>query len=351
MAKPITTNTNITTLDSVPEEPNLLQKPPFEVSSNEFDEYSYQDVLSRSNTPSGRDEFSEITRKILEKSKIGQKGEVFLKGKYPENKVYFPLYDLDNITPVSDININFVLKVNSYLKSKQGVGTRYKLFTSSKIYEYLVNAYNRNLPYPALSKLVDVVEIDLKTLTDFVKKQKPEEEAVNVEINNNIGIKFNKDRGDYEIDYDVLLKYIDWVVSKPGLNYEERLIPVNEISDVQIVEEEDVEATSEDNTESDQGGTSQTNNQDPNPNINPNSPNAPVGRAGNYFGEIVSLPSGNYFWDGNQWILQGGSGNQSGNNGTSEPGGNDLGPNGNVGGSGNPSGGAPGSGRPGEILQ
>lgn len=341
MAKPINVNSKVETLNSVPEEQNLFEKPPFKLSSNEFDEFRYTNVSSRNTTQfSGLDNFSETTRKILEKSKIGQKGEVILKGNYPENKVYFPLYDLSNITPVSDISINFVLKINSYLKSGQGVGTRYKLFTSTKLYEYLVNAYNRNIPYPALSKLVDIVEIDLKTLIDFVKKQKPEEEAVNVEINNNIGIKFNKSRNDYEIDYNTLLKYIDWVVTKPGLNYEERLIPVSEISDVQIVDEGDTEATNQDNSESDQGGTTQTGNQDPNPNINPNSPNAPVGRAGNYFGEIVSLPNGNYFWDGTQWTLQGGSSNQNGSgNNTQQPGGNDQGPNGNIGGSGSPNGG------------
>jgi hypothetical protein len=320
MAKPINVNNNPETIGSVPEEQLLVQKPPHKLSNNQFGGKFYlKNPTNLAKRPSGApqfsglDEFGEITQKILEKSKLSKKGEVILRGNYPENKVYFPVYDISNITVNPDININFILKINSYLKSGQGVGTRYKLFTSSKIYEYLVDAYNRNIPYPALSKLVEVVEIDLKTLIDFVKFQRPEEETVNVEINNNVGIKFNKDRNDYEIDYDTLLKYIDWVVTKPGINYEERLIPVNEISDVQIVEEEDTEATPDDNTnQSGEGGTTQNNNnQDPNPNINPNSPNAPVGRAGNYFGEIVSLPSGNYFWDGTQWILQGGSGNQN----------------------------------------
>lgn len=328
----------------IPEEPAVLQKPPHKLSNNEFGgDYYLKNPTNFTKLPngtpqfSGLDEFGETSQTILEKAKLSKTGEVFLRGKYPENKVYFPLYDITKITPRSDININFILKINSYVKSGQGVGTRYKLFTSDKIYEYLVDAYNRNIPYPALAKLIDIVEIDTKVLIDMVKKQKNDETALDVVINNNLGIVFNKDRDDYQIDYDILLKYIDWVVTKPSVNYDERLLSVNDISDVELIQDLEADTEDDDTTDNNQGNGNDTSSQTTpigglsdcqivNNNLQPGSEGGPPQE------KITATCNGiDYTWNGIRWfpdINEAGSNQGGSGNGTEQPGGNDSGGNG-----------------------
>jgi len=362
MAKPINVLNNPEGIGSVPEEQLLVQKPPHKLSNNEFGEdYYLKNPTNFAKRPSGApqfsglDEFGETTQKILEKNKIPKNGEVILRGKYPENKVYFPTYDINNITVNPDININFILKINSYVKSGQGVGTRYKLFTSSKIYEYLVDAYNRNIPYPALAKLVDIVEIDTKVLVEMVKKQKNDEDALDVVINNNLGVVFNKDRGDYQIDYDILLKYIDWVVTKPGVNYDERLLSVVDISDVELVQDLEADTDDDDTTNNNnsgnnnQGGGNNTSSQTTpigglsdcqivTDNLQPGSEGGPPQE------KITATCNGiNYTWNGTRWFPQ------NNNEGNTEP--NQSGGGGNTGSSGGGTGGGGGTGMPPAIAQ
>jgi hypothetical protein len=282
----------------------------FKLSNNDFNDSKYsKDSNLRTTraggiTTSGLDEYNETTRRILEKAKIPQIGESTLTGRYPENKVYFPLYDVTKITPRPDLDINFILKINSYVKSGSGVGNRYKLFTSSKIYEILVDANNRNIPYPSLAKLVDIVEIDLKSLIDRVKLLRKDETSVSVTINNNLGIKYVQARNDYEIDYDIFLKYINWCVTKPGIDYDERLIPVLDISDVVISEDLEAEGEPEDDT------TPTTNNNNQQPTYEP------VGRPGITIGETTTINGVEFEWNGTSWepseLGNPSSGNQGG---------------------------------------
>jgi hypothetical protein len=300
---------------------NELKK--IKLSSNKFNESKYsrapqQQQLTSIIPLSGLDSFSETSRKILEKAKIPQIDEAVLVGEYSENQIRFPLYDTSKISTHPDLTINFILKINSYTKTSSSAGNRYKLFTSPKIYEFLLDANNRNIPYPALSKLVDVVEIDLKPLINQVIKQRKDEIPINVKINNNLGIKYNPSRKDYDIDYDILLSYINWIVSKPSTNYEERVLPVSDISDVVIELDLDADESEETNESSD---TTTTTNQNPS--------YEPVGRAGNTIGETVTVDGMKFEWNGTSWepatlempsggtTPQGGSGNQTNNQGGS----------------------------------
>ena len=190
--------------------------------------YVSEDYYTSTNTISGQDDFYEITEKSL-KNKIGQDSDIEVSGRYSENREYFPKFSLSNITPRPDVNFNFIIKT---VNDKE-----VKLFTSKRFYDYLVDSYSRNLPYPTLANFPSVVTIDLKPILDNVKSFYNKEQKVGVRVSSNVCVDITRDDNDvrtYTINYDKLLRYLNWMLSKPSANYEERILPPQEISSYQL---------------------------------------------------------------------------------------------------------------------
>lgn len=253
-------------------------------------------------------DYAPLIKKINDKAKITQDDFIELEGNYSSNKLDIPTFNIkDKITPRNDTFLNFILKITTYVKNPvnaKGSGTRSRLFTSQRIYDYLIEAYNRNIPYAAFGKLVDVVEVDIRPLYDKVKSFKKTEEAVNVSIKNNLGIQIDNNRNEYTIDYDIFMQYINWIVTKPSADYDERLIPVSDISDVIISEDLEAEGEPEDDT------TPTTNNNNQQPTYEP------VGRPGITIGETTTINGVEFEWNGTSWepseLGNPSSGNQGG---------------------------------------
>jgi hypothetical protein len=199
--------------------------------------YVSEDYYTSTNTISGQDDFYEITEKSL-KNKIGQDSDIEVSGRYSENREYFPKFSLSNITPKSDVNFNFIIKT---VNDKE-----VKLFTSKRFYDYLVDSYSRNLPYPTLANFPNIVTIDLKPILDNVKSFYNKEQKVGVRVSSNVCVDITRDDNDvrtYTINYDKLLRYLNWMLSKPSANYEERILPPQEISSYQLDGEFDNDTT------------------------------------------------------------------------------------------------------------
>ena len=207
-----------------PDAPAILPLDGFELQNK----YVSEDYYTSTNTISGQDDFYEITEKSL-KNKIGQDSDIEVSGRYPENREYFPKFSLSNITPRPDVNFNFIIKT---VNEKE-----VKLFTSKRFYDYLVDSYSRNLPYPTLANFPSVVTIDLKPILDNVKSFYNKEQKVGVRVSSNVCVDITRDDNDvrtYTINYDKLLRYLNWMLSKPSANYEERILPPQEISSYQL---------------------------------------------------------------------------------------------------------------------
>ena len=83
-------------------------------------------------------DYSSLIKNINDNAKIIQDDFIQLEGNYTTNKLDIPTFNIkDKITPRNDIFINFILKINTYVKNPvnaKGSGTRSRLFTSQRIY-------------------------------------------------------------------------------------------------------------------------------------------------------------------------------------------------------------------------
>lgn len=133
---------------------------------------------------------------------------IVLNGLYPEtNKILFAKPSLDAINVVPNTSFRFILSI---LKSETDQNP--KFYTSEKYYNDLKASIQENNPYFSLESIKNefIVTINIdETLVRFANL-KPIEEKWGVVVSKNI---FLSDNG---LDYVELIKYIDWVVSKPN---------------------------------------------------------------------------------------------------------------------------------------
>lgn len=277
---------------------------------------------------------------VVEKQIVGnfsEIGKIRLYGKYPQNFVDVPKYDLSNVNVLLDQDINF----DFILCLKDGLDAEPQLYAAYNFFKTLMDEYKVGGSPFAVNDIIEeknIVVIDIKPIKAKVEFLRGKELSINlnrnevagqVEVRKNLFVYSNYDVGSEGVlvpnpSYDVneLIKYITWVVTKPAANYDDRLIPVEELGDFDgYTPEDDAEADSpstKTNTQTDDNG----NPTDPNPNRFP-----PVGRRGVQPGETVFF-NGNYWeWDAinNQWIIDttnngknpndGSSGNTGGNGG------------------------------------
>jgi hypothetical protein len=138
-------------------------------------------------------------------------GTVNLKGSYPEtNTLAINIRSLDGIKFVNNTKFRFILKIKEKQTDTTGV-----LYTSERYYKNLEASLKESNPYFINSSLNDVyvVEIFTESLNAlFTSFLNPENKA-GVSVNRNNFINNNK-----SINYDLLVTYIDWVVSQATLS-------------------------------------------------------------------------------------------------------------------------------------
>lgn len=257
-------------------------------------------------------------------------GEITLNGEYKQNEIRFDRFTFSEIKAYDTVSFQFILQI----ADNSGV----KYFTSKNFLGKLQTANKRSEPYLPLEALspASIVRVDLRQSLNGLDELRILEQKDGANISFNTYVDING-----TIDYQRLVEYIDFIVSKPPEEYDNRIISAESLGKWTI--DESVKYGDDEDTG---GGTiippSEENKDDNNSTPPPPPPPPPppqndpeplplgeykpIGRAGNYIGEIVDRPSGNYRWDGARWNFI--DINRGGNGSTEEPGG----PNVNTGG-------------------
>lgn len=307
-------------------------------------------------------------KEVVEKQRVGNFEEIAqirIKGEYPQNYVDVPKYDLSKVNVLLDQDIEF----DFILCLKEGLDSEPKLYASARFFQTLMKEYTADGSPFAVNDIIEeknIVVIDVKPLKEKVEFLRRKELSINlnrnevagqVEVRKNLFVYSNYDVGSDGVlianpSYDIneLIKYITWVVSKPAANYDDRLIPVEELGDFDgYIPEDDAEDDSpstQTNTQTDDDG----NPTDPNPNRFP-----PVGRRGVQPGETVVFNGKYWEWDADNemWIIDTTNDGQNPNDGSTpgqgNPPTNNDGSTGNTGGNTGGAGRFIGNGRPGYM--
>lgn len=150
--------------------------------------------------------------------------DIDLRGSYPQNVVKFPKFTLNtNIKTLPDINFRFILSIK-----KNKSDSNPQLYTSDKFYNELASSYWENNPYMVGNAIKSEAIVSI-VYDDYIKKLntfRPLEltaGTVGVSVSKNLFVEFNEN-SEPTINLDDLVRYIDWVVTKPSSNYDERLI-------------------------------------------------------------------------------------------------------------------------------
>ena len=304
-------------------------------------------------------------KEVVEKQRVGNFEEIAqirIKGEYPQNYVDVPRYDLSKVNVLLDQDIEF----DFILCLKEGLDSEPKLYASARFFQTLMKEYRVDGSPFAVNDIIEeknIVVIDVKPLKEKVEFLRRKELSINlnrnevagqVEVRKNLFVYSNYDVGSDGVlvanpSYDIneLIKYITWVVSKPAANYDDRLIPVEELGDFDGYTPED---DTEDDSPSNQTDTQTDDNNnptDPNPNRFP-----PVGRRGVQPGETVVFNGKYWEWDADNemWIIDTTNNGQNPNDGSTPGQGNpptdNDGSNGNTGGNTGGAGRFIGNGRP-----
>ena len=300
---------------------------------------------------------------VLEKQIVGNFPEIAkirLYGEYPQNFVDVPRYDLSKVNVLLDQDINF----DFILCLKDGLDAEPQLYAAYNFFKTLMEEYKVDGSPFAVNDIIEeknIVVIDIKPLKEKVEFLRRKELSINlnrnevagqVEVRKNLFVYSNYDVGSDGVlvanpSYDIneLIKYITWVVTKPAANYDDRLIPVEELGDFDGYTPEDDAEDDSPSTQIDTQTDDSGNPTDPNPNRFP-----PIGRRGVQPGETVVFNGKYWEWDAinEQWIIDTTNNGENPNDG-STPGGDNP-PTDNDGSSGN-TGGSPGTGtgRPGYM--
>jgi hypothetical protein len=171
-------------------------------------------------------------------SKFESNGTIRISGEYTSNYVDFAKIDISNIKVVDGTSFRFILSIKNNINDANPI-----LYTSKSFYDELVYTYSQNNPYyiPAATKVPAIVVITLDTLKQKVESLHFDELNATgdngVLVLNNLFVMANFDINidpsveDYKkavsnptYNIDDIVRYIDWVVSKPNANYEERLL-------------------------------------------------------------------------------------------------------------------------------
>jgi hypothetical protein len=180
------------------------------------------------------------------------------------------------------------------------------LFTGKKFFDKLKDDFANNNVYTINAAFDErfTIKIVMQDIVDVLERNRLAEQGRDIEMYRNLAF---LDSG--EIDYDLLISYIDWFVSKP--NYLEfvdnNVVPVEYIADYSIGGRPSLDSELEGETSNNVGtsGTSGTGSTS-STNSSTNTPIEfpPVGRAGTIDGESVAINNVLWIWDDQfeQWF-------------------------------------------------
>jgi hypothetical protein len=243
---------------------------------------------------------------IIDKvSNFQSTNDILLQGVYPQNTINFPKFILNtNIKTLPDISFRFILSVKRNVSDSNP-----QLYTSDKFYNELASSYWESNPYMVANAIkseaiVSVVYDEyISKLTEF-RTLELNVGKVGVIVGKNLFVNSNYNVTEIDdsvvfanlkatptTDIDELVRYIDWVVTKPSKVYDERLLKTTDIGQWIFKD----------------GKTSNTPPLPPPagnepPQSTPSYP--PIGRAGLYLNEeiINTLDNREYRWTGNGWV-------------------------------------------------
>jgi hypothetical protein len=150
---------------------------------------------------------------------------IVLKGVYPQNQLEFEIPPLEEIEVVDDTQFRFVIALRQSRDDVDIIG----LYTSPIFITEMVTSVNENTPYFTQNGVNPqfLVSFYINEIIPIYNSFFQYEKDSGVDIERNIFIKNN---GEYK--YDEIIKYIDWVVSKPSLDERgvNTVLPVYKIS-------------------------------------------------------------------------------------------------------------------------
>lgn len=241
-------------------------------------------------------------------SNFEEDGTIRITGDYSQNYVDFPKYDLSPLVVLDDIKFKFILAIKETPTSAE---TTY--YTSKEFYENgLLTSYQNNEPYlvDATIKQEKIVVVELSQYKTKIEELRESEISIPIQEIFEGGVLVTKNlfmNSNYEEDsnarygikanptYDVLelVRYVDWVVSKPSSDYDNRLLNPRTIGSWNEVDTQtEVDTTPSPSEPSTETTNTTTTNYEP------------IGRAGTYTGEIAQTEDGDeYRWFGSGWLL------------------------------------------------
>jgi hypothetical protein len=149
-----------------------------------------------------------------------------LQGVFPQNKIDFEIPPLEEIEVVDGTFFRFVIALRYDREDIDIIG----LYTSPVFYTEMVTSINENNPYftkVALNPSL-LVSFNVNDITSTYNTLTEAELDLNVNIQRNIFLLPNN-----EYNFDEIIKYIDWVVSKPALGEfgEKSVLTVSQIAE------------------------------------------------------------------------------------------------------------------------
>jgi hypothetical protein len=147
--------------------------------------------------------------------------DIDLQGTYPQNVVKYPKFTLNtNIKTLPDINFRFILSIK-----KDKSDSNPQLYTSNKFYNELASSYWENNPYMVANAIKSeaIVSVVYDDFVEKIKNFRLLENPVGVKVTQNIFVNFDTSENS-TLNLEELVRYIDWVVTKPARNYDERIL-------------------------------------------------------------------------------------------------------------------------------
>ena len=245
---------------------------------------------------------------IQEKIRIAnfiEESNITLYGDYPQNSVSLPKYDLSNIIVVNDpeVSFSFILSLR-----ENDTDATPKLYATSKFYNLLLEYYSNKNPIPVndIINEKNIISINLEPLKEKIESLRTLELGLDINLtdggdkkyveiirnlfaNSNYTVKNGILKAEPTYDLIYLLRYISWVVSKPSQNYNDRLLSVSQLGQINKYESNTPTAS--------EPSTNVTNTSNSTNNTTQNNTYPPIGRKGIQDEEEVFYNGSVYTWN------------------------------------------------------
>jgi hypothetical protein len=144
---------------------------------------------------------------------------------YPQNRQSLRIEDLRNLKYVEDTSFRLIIEFK-----QNNEDTFSKYYTSEGMYNDLERGIAENNPFFTRSEIPTVV-VYTDDLKETILRSSNEEGSLNLELVNNMGYNVASDK----FDYEVIVRYIDWLVEPSTLLNDTSLIPSGEYSKYELV--------------------------------------------------------------------------------------------------------------------